>query len=152
MKVKVFTNDMLKQIRAWIRADKMVVAKNKRLKELRAKYRAALEEYRRADLDMFYKTVRSMKKVDWRLSVPDRRKELETNSAKHVKALNELFTATRRKLKKLETQMELAAQALGRRRGFLRGHFEQRFVTIAHRERIRQERRKDFEPIETSTK
>lgn len=148
MKRAMFNNDMLKQIRLWIRQDKMVIAKNKRLKELRGKHRAALEEYRLADLDLFYQTVRAMKKVDWRLSLSDRRKGVESCSVKHVKALRELFATIRRKLKKIETQMELAAIALGRRRGHLRNVFEQRFVTIAQRERIRLERRKEFDPIE----
>ena len=137
------TNDMLGQIREWISQDKIIVAKTKRLRELAAKHRTTVGEHRRAELDLFYKTVRAIKKVDWKLSLADRRKEQEALTVKHARKTHELFATMRRKAKKMETQMQQAALVIGKRRGYLRYYFEQKFVLIAQRERIRMERKKE---------
>lgn len=136
------TNDMLGQIREWISQDAIIVAKSKRLRELTAKRRAALEEYRKTGEALFWKTARAIKNVDWKLSLSDRRKEQGAAAVKNARTLRELYLAMRRKVRKMDTQIERTALLIGKRRGYLRYNFEQRFVLIAQRERIRMERKK----------
>lgn len=127
---------MRAQIKSWVTDDPTVARWHKDIATLETHKRRAKQEYRWAQYDLTVELGRAIRGIDWKLSVRERKEKSELFIRDNIKKNTKLFTTMFRKLRSIDVRIKRVEAKIGKRQGYLRASFIERFRNYAMIQRL----------------
>ena len=133
---------MLAEIQQWIQADKVCAKCEDKLKLARACKASVSTGFYKFNQTQLQTLAREVKKLDYRLSLKDRRARQIAAFDAYAKAYRKIWARYRRDQRSFDISITRTSIQLAKRQGFLREHWETTYVRKAQMEATRLERKK----------